>query len=76
MRPRTAVVTLAVCTSLAPLGRTPAPGKGSEDPDDLNGDGHRDLVVPVFVGTGDDYAADERVGVVVGVPNSPGPEAG
>ncbi|WP_043670244.1 FG-GAP repeat domain-containing protein [Streptomyces xylophagus] len=90
MKSRVAVVTLAVCTALAPLSgcggntsaqepspssgapttaaasRTPAPGKGSKDPDDLNGDGHRDLVVPVFVGRGENFAADERIGVVYG----------
>ncbi|MFE2884375.1 FG-GAP repeat domain-containing protein [Streptomyces sp. NPDC059272] len=89
MKPRIAVVALAVCTALAPLAgcgsgtsargsspspgepstagasRTPAPGKGSEDPDDINGDGHRDLVVPIFVGGGEG-ATDERVGVVYG----------
>ena len=92
MKPRIAVVTLAVCTALAPLSgcgsgdgtaarepsassdgpstaaasRTPALGKGSEDPDDINGDGHRDLVVPVTVGGGGEDAPDERVGVVYG----------
>ncbi|MGW2341248.1 FG-GAP repeat protein [Streptomyces sp. NPDC001661] len=47
--------------------RAPAAGKGSKDPDDLNGDGHRDLVVPVAArvdpGT---HERDERVGVVFG----------
>jgi len=92
MKPRIAVVTLAVCTALAPLSgcgsgdgtaarepsassdgpstaaasRTPVLGKGSEDPDDINGDGHRDLVVPVTVGGGGEDAPDERVGVVYG----------
>jgi hypothetical protein len=89
VKPRIAVVTLAVCTALAPLSgcgsgttahgsspssgeptttaasRTPAPGKGSKDPDDINGDGHRDLVVPIVVGGGEG-ATDERVGVVYG----------
>ncbi|MFJ9242099.1 FG-GAP repeat domain-containing protein [Streptomyces sp. NPDC101776] len=92
MKPRTAVVTLALCTALAPISgcgggsgsgtadesspssgapatgtasRTPAPGKGSKDPDDLNGDGHRDLVVPIVVGGGES-ATDERVVVVYG----------
>uniref|UniRef100_UPI0015F0E3AC hypothetical protein n=1 Tax=Streptomyces phytophilus TaxID=722715 RepID=UPI0015F0E3AC len=44
--------------------RAPAPGEGSQDPDDINGDGHRDLLVPVFVG--DDEAAEQRVAVVYG----------
>lgn len=91
MKPRIAVVTLAVCTVLAPLSgcgsgtgahesspspgepttaaasRTPAPGKGSKDPDDINGDGHRDLVVPITVDSGALYGTlDERVGVVYG----------
>ncbi|MGP3984485.1 hypothetical protein [Streptomyces sp. KR80] len=47
--------------------RAPTPGKGSKDPDDINGDGHRDLVVPVFVsGEPDNPHGDERVGVVYG----------
>ncbi|MEV0739412.1 hypothetical protein AB0I51_26505 [Streptomyces sp. NPDC050549] len=52
--------------STAAASRTPAPGKGSRDPDDINGDGHHDLVVPVAVhGAGED-TLDERVGVVHG----------
>lgn len=50
----------------AAASRTPAPGKGSKDPDDINGDGHRDLMVPVIVGGGGEYSPDERVGVVYG----------
>ncbi|MFZ3567566.1 hypothetical protein ACOKM5_11455 [Streptomyces sp. BH097] len=47
--------------------RAPAAGKGSKDPDDLNGDGHRDLVVPVAAHVGTDpNDRDERVGVVFG----------
>ncbi|WP_151483247.1 FG-GAP repeat domain-containing protein [Streptomyces albicerus] len=47
--------------------RAPAPGKGSKDPDDINGDGYRDLVVRVPVGGGANEARDdERVGVVYG----------
>ncbi|GAA3822023.1 FG-GAP repeat domain-containing protein [Streptomyces phyllanthi] len=38
--------------------RAPAPGKGSKDPDDINGDGYRDFVVPVPGG--------ERVAVLYG----------
>ncbi|MFW6721386.1 FG-GAP repeat domain-containing protein [Streptomyces sp. MAR4 CNY-716] len=44
--------------------RAPAPGEGSQDPDDINGDGHRDLLVPVFLGGGE--AAEQRVAVVYG----------
>lgn len=48
--------------------RAPAKGKGSKDPDDLNGDGHRDLVLPLFTKIGQDpgESTDERVGVVYG----------
>ncbi|MFF6996445.1 FG-GAP repeat domain-containing protein [Streptomyces sp. NPDC008313] len=60
-------------TSAAPepgdpaASRAPAPGKGSRDPDDINGDGHRDLVVPVFDGTDPDYlAGDQRIAVIYG----------
>ncbi|WP_262056862.1 FG-GAP repeat domain-containing protein [Streptomyces sp. STR69] len=52
--------------STAAASRTPAPGKGSKDPDDINGDGYRDLVVPVTVGGAGEDARDERVGVVHG----------
>ncbi|AZM50281.1 hypothetical protein DMB38_34895 [Streptomyces sp. WAC 06738] len=45
--------------------RAPVPGDGSQDPDDLNGDGHRDLLVPVFLGD-DRQTAEERVAVVYG----------
>lgn len=45
--------------------RAPAPGEGSQDPDDINGDGHRDLLVPVFLGD-DPETAEERVAVVYG----------
>ncbi|MFF0724446.1 hypothetical protein [Streptomyces sp. NPDC004134] len=45
--------------------RAPAPGDGSQDPDDINGDGHRDLLVPVFP-DGDPQTAEERVAVVYG----------
>ncbi|GAA2132576.1 hypothetical protein [Streptomyces synnematoformans] len=48
-----------------PATRAPAPGEGSQDPDDLNGDGHRDLLVPVFLGADPETAA-ECVGVVYG----------
>ncbi|WP_258053096.1 FG-GAP-like repeat-containing protein [Streptomyces sp. Ru73] len=48
--------------------RAPAPGKGTKDPDDINGDGHRDLLVPVSAtsGGGNGATADERIGVVYG----------
>ncbi|MFF5020180.1 hypothetical protein [Streptomyces sp. NPDC001165] len=31
----------------AGASREPTPGKGSKDPDDINGDGYRDLMVPI-----------------------------
>ncbi|MFJ8929175.1 hypothetical protein ACIRLA_21615 [Streptomyces sp. NPDC102364] len=47
--------------------RAPAAGKGSKDPDDLNGDGHRDLLVPVAAHVDPDtHERDERVGVIFG----------
>ncbi|MEW2565803.1 hypothetical protein [Streptomyces sp. NPDC047070] len=47
--------------------RRPVAGKGSKDPDDLNGDGFRDLVVPVSVGDDpNDPDSDQRIGVVYG----------
>ncbi|MFS8198012.1 hypothetical protein ACLVWQ_04930 [Streptomyces sp. CWNU-52B] len=47
--------------------RGPVSGKGSKDPDDINGDGFRDLVVPVTVGDDPDSPdAEQRVGVVYG----------
>ncbi|MDI3387600.1 VCBS repeat-containing protein [Streptomyces sp. B-S-A8] len=46
--------------------RPPEAGEGTKDPDDVNGDGHRDLLVPVSAGTGDQAAADQRVAVVYG----------
>ncbi|AXK35574.1 hypothetical protein DVA86_25965 [Streptomyces armeniacus] len=47
--------------------RAPAEGKGSKDPDDINGDGHRDLLVPVTVGgKAGDQNRHERVAVVYG----------
>ncbi|MGI5198597.1 FG-GAP repeat domain-containing protein [Streptomyces sp. CA-288835] len=47
--------------------RPPTPGKGSKDPDDINGDGHRDLLVPVGVGSEPETPGrEERIGVVYG----------
>jgi hypothetical protein len=47
--------------------RPPVSGEGSEDPDDINGDGHRDLVVPVSASDDPEEAGfDERVGVIYG----------
>ena len=47
--------------------RAPTPGKGSKDPDDINGDGHRDLLVPVQVrGNPENPGGDQRIGVVYG----------
>ncbi|MFE0133983.1 FG-GAP repeat domain-containing protein [Streptomyces sp. NPDC059037] len=41
----------------------PADGKGSKDPDDINGDGHRDLLIPVRTDAKDEHP---RMGVVFG----------
>ncbi|MCW8098086.1 FG-GAP repeat domain-containing protein [Streptomyces tauricus] len=50
--------------------RRPSAGKGSKDPDDINGDGFRDLVVPISVGDDpNDPHRDQRVGVVYGSAN-------
>ncbi|GAB2986086.1 VCBS repeat-containing protein [Streptomyces pseudoechinosporeus] len=47
--------------------RAPTPGKGSKDPDDINGDGYRDLLVPVPVGgEPGNPGNEERIGVVYG----------
>ncbi|MEU0841695.1 VCBS repeat-containing protein [Streptomyces sp. NPDC005962] len=47
--------------------RAPSRGKGSKDPDDLNGDGHRDLVLPAPARRDPEKTGrDERVGVVYG----------
>ncbi|WP_328492141.1 VCBS repeat-containing protein [Streptomyces sp. NBC_00414] len=47
--------------------RRPVSGKGSKDPDDINGDGFRDLVVPVSVGDDpNDPDGDQRVAVFYG----------
>ncbi|MEB8343086.1 FG-GAP repeat domain-containing protein [Streptomyces endophyticus] len=48
--------------------RSPAAGKGSKDPDDLNGDGYRDLLLPVEAPGGEPQwePADERILVVYG----------
>ncbi|MGP3968470.1 hypothetical protein [Streptomyces sp. 6N223] len=43
--------------------RAPARGEGSQDPDDINGDGHRDLMVPISLS---DDLLDVRIGVVFG----------
>ncbi|MFG7942774.1 hypothetical protein [Streptomyces cacaoi] len=46
--------------------RAPAPGKGSKDPDDLNGDGYRDLLVPVPSGDTEQPGGERRLAVVHG----------
>ncbi|WP_421107192.1 hypothetical protein [Streptomyces sp. NEAU-S77] len=47
--------------------RAPGHGKGSKDPDDLNGDGHRDLVLPAPARRDPaKVGRDERVAVVYG----------
>ncbi|MFG2196724.1 FG-GAP repeat domain-containing protein [Streptomyces sp. NPDC048639] len=59
----------------APTGsRSPAPGKGSKDPEDINADGYRDLVIPVGVG-GDPVnpGGDQRIAVIYGSAMGPDP---
>ncbi|MHB9758208.1 hypothetical protein ACYBSK_27830 [Streptomyces sp. BYX5S] len=48
--------------------RSPAAGKGSHDPDDFNGDGHRDLLLPVETSDGQPRSepSDGRILVVYG----------
>ncbi|MFE6890988.1 hypothetical protein [Streptomyces sp. NPDC057694] len=50
--------------------RAPAAGQGSKDPDDLNGDGHPDLLMTVSTrpatGASDQSGADQRIAVVFG----------
>ncbi|MFI8849987.1 hypothetical protein ACIGW3_07250 [Streptomyces sp. NPDC053499] len=54
--------------------RAPKAGKGSKDPDDINGDGYRDLMVPVYTdGDRDAPGRGEQVGVVYGSAKGPGP---
>ncbi|GAA2404312.1 VCBS repeat-containing protein [Streptomyces glaucosporus] len=56
---------------LSPGPSRPVPrGEGSEDPDDVNGDGHRDLLLPVFSGRD---GAHRRVVVVYGSAKGPDP---
>nr|WP_203602912.1 VCBS repeat-containing protein [Streptomyces coelicoflavus] len=56
----------------APL---PVPrGRGSEVPDDFNGDGHRDLVLDALV-TAESHADDAGIGIVYGSPRGLVPEA-
>ncbi|MEK8169041.1 hypothetical protein NKH77_01985 [Streptomyces sp. M19] len=55
------------CPARPPRAGRPAAGR-VEGPDDINGDGHRDLVLPVSRSSGDDpsQAVDDRVAVVYG----------
>ncbi|WP_128376246.1 FG-GAP repeat domain-containing protein [Streptomyces cavernae] len=55
--------------------RAPARGKGSKDPDDINGDGYRDLVVPVTMGATPDNPGgiEQQLGVVYGSAKGPDP---
>lgn len=53
-----------------PKSRPPARGRGSEDPDDLNGDGHRDLVLTVPEGARS-RGAGSRPAVVYGSAHGP-----
>ncbi|MEU2563327.1 FG-GAP repeat protein [Streptomyces longispororuber] len=59
---------------VVPTGsRPPAQGKGSDDPADVNGDGHRDLVVQVPVGAPREQPKETRLTVVFGSPRGPDP---
>ncbi|MGA4839037.1 FG-GAP repeat domain-containing protein [Streptomyces sp. G45] len=53
--------------------RPPARGDGSKDPDDLNGDGHRDLVVTAPKGVPGTQGALTRAVVVYGSAHGPDP---
>ncbi|WP_423509442.1 hypothetical protein [Streptomyces xinghaiensis] len=53
--------------------RPPAGGKGSEDSDDINGDGHRDLLVPVGGTATPGGRTPRRVAVVFGSAEGPDP---
>lgn len=46
--------------------RPPEEGKGSKDPDDVNGDGHRDLVIAVPVGKPGSQGTEQRLAIVFG----------
>ncbi|EPH45714.1 hypothetical protein STRAU_1219 [Streptomyces aurantiacus JA 4570] len=46
-------------------GRAPRAGEGSNDPDDINGDGYTDLLVPMPADT-DQAGGGERIGVFYG----------
>ena len=55
--------------------RAPGQGKGSKDPDDLNGDGHRDLVLPAPARRDPaKVGRDERIAVVYGSAKGLDPE--
>ncbi|MFI8930257.1 FG-GAP repeat domain-containing protein [Streptomyces sp. NPDC053474] len=53
--------------------RAPAPGKGSGDPDDVNGDGHPDLLMTVPVAWPASHGGVPQVAVVFGSPRGPDP---
>ncbi len=56
---------------VSPSASSPVPrGEGSEDPDDVNGDGYRDLLLPVFSG---EDGAHRRIVVVYGSAKGPDP---
>ncbi|MCI3933614.1 hypothetical protein [Streptomyces sp. AN091965] len=53
--------------------RAPAPGRGSGDPDDVNGDGHPDLLMTVPVAWPAGHGGVPQVAVVFGSPRGPDP---
>ncbi|QDQ14213.1 FG-GAP repeat domain-containing protein [Streptomyces spectabilis] len=53
--------------------RAPDPGRGSGDPDDINGDGHPDLLMQVPVAWPASHGGVPRIAVVFGSPRGPDP---
>ncbi|QCX79684.1 hypothetical protein C9F11_30465 [Streptomyces sp. YIM 121038] len=53
--------------------RAPAPGRGSGDPDDINGDGRPDLLMQVPVAWPASHGAVPQIAVVFGSPRGPDP---
>ncbi|MFF3617378.1 FG-GAP repeat domain-containing protein [Streptomyces sp. NPDC002580] len=57
----TAQATSGAIPATLPARRAPQPGKGSKDPDDVNGDGYRDLLLPAGVVFGSAHGLDPAV---------------